>query len=66
MHTDYRKWEVAIEDWQQPVLRDESLPEWCVQMKLVLNSSHITYVPWRGSISILHHSRLAVLLSAPQ
>jgi hypothetical protein len=25
---DYRKWEVAIEDWQQPVLRDESLPEW--------------------------------------
>ncbi|KAG0621376.1 hypothetical protein M758_3G014900 [Ceratodon purpureus] len=25
---DYRKWEVAIEDWQQPVLKDEKLPEW--------------------------------------
>ncbi|CAN5965713.1 unnamed protein product [Sphagnum jensenii] len=25
---DYRKWEVAIEDWQQPILRDETLPEW--------------------------------------
>lgn len=25
---DYRKWETAIEDWQQPVLKDEKLPEW--------------------------------------
>ncbi|XP_024382229.1 uncharacterized protein [Physcomitrium patens] len=25
---DYRKWEIAIEDWQQPVLKDEKLPEW--------------------------------------
>jgi hypothetical protein len=31
MHTDYRKWEAAIEDWQQPILRDETLPEWWVQ-----------------------------------
>ncbi|CAN5956116.1 unnamed protein product [Sphagnum jensenii] len=25
---DYRKWEVAIEDWQRPVLEDEKLPHW--------------------------------------
>ncbi|CAM6012230.1 unnamed protein product [Sphagnum balticum] len=25
---DYRRWEVAIEDWQRPVLEDEKLPHW--------------------------------------
>ncbi|CAM6099912.1 unnamed protein product [Calypogeia fissa] len=25
---DYRKWEMDIEAWQRPILRDEKLPEW--------------------------------------
>lgn len=30
LFADYRKWEIAIEDWQQPILKDEKLPEWYV------------------------------------
>lgn len=30
LFADYRKWEIAIEDWQLPILKDEKLPEWYV------------------------------------
>ena len=26
--TDYKRWEEEIENWQNPVLKDEKLPEW--------------------------------------
>ncbi|XLU20084.1 hypothetical protein S245_056150, partial [Arachis hypogaea] len=27
--TQYKRWEEDIEKWQNPILQDESLPEWC-------------------------------------
>jgi hypothetical protein len=53
LYADYRKWEIAIEDWQQPVLKDEKLPEWYALSLLWLLEAHCN-----------EHSLSSVLLEA--